>query len=282
MGAGTLLAALHLEQSAAHLPSFMDLPFFLGCNFHRFWPDSLPSFLAWFFAQLTFFQFYNPDFLRGFGVGVINGSLWTIPVELEFYILLPLLATAAKGARAIWLAYALVAAALMIAATPYVLEHRTMRQKLLGVSIIPYLFYFVVGVIARQLYEKYPDTFKGKCLLWAGTYLLWVLTEIALELEGRTGNLLNPISIVLLGMLSVSLASSNPRLLSRILKNNDISYGMYIYHAPTLNLLLSNKMVGVSGLVAFLGMTLLSSILSWRWIEKPALSAKKYSLRVGK
>src|SRR4029079_4132783 len=38
--------------------------------------------IPWFFAQITFGQFYNPDFLRSYGVGVLNGSLWTIPVEL--------------------------------------------------------------------------------------------------------------------------------------------------------------------------------------------------------
>ena len=47
--------------------------------------------IPWLFAQLSFLQFYNPDFLRSFGTGVLNGSLWTISVELEFYILLPLL-----------------------------------------------------------------------------------------------------------------------------------------------------------------------------------------------
>ena len=49
------------------------------------------QFFLWFVAQSTFFQFFNPDFLRGFGVGVLNGSLWTIALELQFYILTPIL-----------------------------------------------------------------------------------------------------------------------------------------------------------------------------------------------
>ena len=44
----------------------------------------------WILGQITIFQYYTPDVLRSFGVGTPNGSLWTIPVELEFYILLPL------------------------------------------------------------------------------------------------------------------------------------------------------------------------------------------------
>ena len=36
----------------------------------------------WIVAQLTIIQFYNPEFLRDFGVGVVNGALWSIPVEI--------------------------------------------------------------------------------------------------------------------------------------------------------------------------------------------------------
>ncbi|MFZ3008386.1 MAG: acyltransferase, partial [Phenylobacterium sp.] len=45
-----------------------------------------PQFGIWAAAQLTILQFYNPEFMRAFGAGVINGSLWTIAVELQFYV----------------------------------------------------------------------------------------------------------------------------------------------------------------------------------------------------
>lgn len=34
---------------------------------------------------------YSPRFLDGLGVGHINGSLWTIPVEVTFYAVIPVL-----------------------------------------------------------------------------------------------------------------------------------------------------------------------------------------------
>src|ERR1700746_3860251 len=48
---------------------------------------SVGSLLTWLLAQASIGQFYNPDFLRGYGVGVLNGSAWTITVELQFYLL---------------------------------------------------------------------------------------------------------------------------------------------------------------------------------------------------
>jgi peptidoglycan/LPS O-acetylase OafA/YrhL len=51
----------------------------------------LISFAGWAAAQLSFLQFYNPDFMRHYGTGVLNGSVWTICVELQFYVPIPLL-----------------------------------------------------------------------------------------------------------------------------------------------------------------------------------------------
>jgi peptidoglycan/LPS O-acetylase OafA/YrhL len=43
----------------------------------------------WFVAQL-FGAIYTPASLREFGFGSYNGALWTIPIELQFYFLVPL------------------------------------------------------------------------------------------------------------------------------------------------------------------------------------------------
>ncbi len=49
------------------------------------------TFWAWLAGQVSFLQFFNPEQFRGFGIGVANGALWTITVELQFYVFIPLL-----------------------------------------------------------------------------------------------------------------------------------------------------------------------------------------------
>jgi peptidoglycan/LPS O-acetylase OafA/YrhL len=54
--------------------------------------------LIWFGSQLVAI-IYPPSFLKSFGFGSYNGSLWTIPIELQFYFLLPLLYWATRGTK---------------------------------------------------------------------------------------------------------------------------------------------------------------------------------------
>lgn len=242
-------------------------------------PPPGPALLLWVIAQLTFVQFYNPPFLRSFGVGVLNGSLWTIAVEVQFYLALPLLAFVVKRRRFGWSILTALSCGAMIVARQYMQNQQTVSQKIVGVTLVPYLFFFLAGVIARLLYEQRPELFRGRALYWFGAYLAWIGVQAWLGLPGSTGNTLSVVTIVALAMLVVSCAFTAPVLSSRLLRGNDISYGVYIYHMPLINLLLFLRIGGVQGLLLAIGATLVAAIASWRFVERPALRLKGYSLR---
>ena len=78
-----------------------------------------------------------------------------------------------------------------------------------------------------------------------------------------------------LAALVVRLAYTAPWLAGRVLRGNDISYGIYIYHMPVINYLMWAGLVtswawgamGLAIVVAF-------AIASWILVERPALAIR--------
>jgi peptidoglycan/LPS O-acetylase OafA/YrhL len=241
-------------------------------------PPSTGALLVWVLGQLSIVQFYNPPFLRNFGVGVLNGSLWTIAVELQFYLALPVLAYLARRQRWGWWPLTVAALTLMLVLRPLMLGRVTMTEKLIGVTVFPYLFFFLMGALAQQIFRTRSRWFVRTFVWWALTYVAWVVVERQFGVAGSGGNELNPVSIVLVAGLTISAAYTMPALSHR-LHGNDISYGIYIYHMPVINLLLFHGIAGIGGLFATLVIVGALAILSWKIIEKPALGLKRYSAR---
>ena len=79
-------------------------------------------------------------------------------------------------------------------------------------------------------------------------------------------------------MISFGQFSANS-LSDRLLRRNDLSYGVYIYHGPVINFLLAKGLTG--GWIGFplaVLSTLGLSYASWRLVEKPALNLKRHPL----
>ena len=97
-----------------------------------------PQFWFYCVGQLTLFQFYTPDFLRTFGVGCPNGSLWTIPVEFVFYLILPLLIYYTRQCKNIGL---IIVSALSITINVLISKFGDggIIFKLIGCSVFPWL-----------------------------------------------------------------------------------------------------------------------------------------------
>lgn len=137
------------------LVSILSILIFSNINIH------VGQMLKWTIAQLTFGQFYNPDFLRPYGVGTLNGGLWTIPVEIEFYAILPLLYFVLNKLKWNKFVLAVLFIGFIGVNQYYVTLHSgpdNIFVKLFGVTIFPYLYMFLSGVILQRnlwIVEKY-------------------------------------------------------------------------------------------------------------------------------
>lgn len=243
---------------------------------------SVVEFLKWVIAQVSIGQFYNPDFLRGYGVGVVNGSLWTIPVELQFYALLPFVYILFNRFKWNSIVVGLFVAVLIIVNQIYIsflTAEKALLLKLFGVTVIPYLYMFLFGVLLQRNLWFVEKFLENKALYILIVYIFSVFVSVVIGVNFQ-GNYINPVSALILSMLTISLAYTRVDLFGHILRGDDISYGVYIYHMVVVNVFVQVAIFSPEeNLLVMLAITIVIALISWRFVEKPALSLKKYSIK---
>jgi peptidoglycan/LPS O-acetylase OafA/YrhL len=231
--------------------------------------------VAWFAGQLGVLPIYNPEFLRGFGVGMPNGALWTIPVELQFYAFVPLffMVLAVLGVRESGRVWALVWVLLLsfVVYLWYGAADRTpLWMQVFYISVLPHLWMFLLGSVAYLIWPHLKGALQHYGLTWLVVYLAWCAFFAGDDL-GISGMFIQKVL-----MACCVLAFSMPKVAHTLLGRNDISYGVYLYHMPVINVCVTlgwvadwrvfGVIVSVTGLLAW---------LSWRLVERPALARKQ-------
>jgi peptidoglycan/LPS O-acetylase OafA/YrhL len=242
-----------------------------------------PDWLLWWAGQMSIFQNFQAAFLEPRSTG-LNRSLWTIPVELEFYIVLPALYGILRLRRRLGnmclLAIALASLAvqlLIVNSHPSVVQARA--YSLLGATLATYLWMFLVGVWIQRNWSTVRGWLFGRAHWWGLGYLILCAAARWLRVD-TGGNYMSPVYLLPLAGLIVSLAMSAPQLSDRILRHHDVSYGLYLYHMLVIDLLVglaapSGWALFAAAIIASLGL----AALSWTLIEKPYLRGKRGALR---
>ena len=242
-----------------------------------------PDWLLWWAGQMSIFQSFQAAFLEPLSTG-LNRSLWTIPIELEFYIVLPALYAILRprgrlgNMRLLAIALASLAVQLLI-----VNSHPSVGQvhaySLLKMTLAPYLWMFLVGVSIQRNWSTVRRWLFGRAHWWGLGYLMLCAAAGWLRID-TGGNYMSPVYLLPLAGLIVSLAMSAPQLSDRILRHHDVSYGLYLYHMLVIDLLVG--LAAPSGWASFAAAIIVSiglAALSWTLIEKPYLRGKRGPLR---
>jgi peptidoglycan/LPS O-acetylase OafA/YrhL len=231
------------------------------------------TYVVWFLAQLTLGQAYNPRLFRDIGVGVLNGSLWTITCEVLFYLSVPLIAWLERRLRFV-LPLLFLTSFTIYAVGPTVWGPTVYRGRnvysFLALTPIVWGWMFAIGILAARNFARIQ--------VWIKFAPGLVLLMIPMILRGRgpffngSGNELGLFYYVCYVGLVVWFAFHLPY----VRLSFDLSYGSYIWHMPVINFLLVTGLHSVPlGIVT----TFAIATLSWFLVEKPALRRKRKTLK---
>lgn len=236
--------------------------------------------MVWAAMQGSFFQFVNFHM----NPGVTNGVLWSIATELQFYIALPLVVTYCcrflRGRMGISVALIVFAAA-STALHQWVLSHQDeLLPKLFPIlyaSILANGYLFALGALAYLWQDKLLPLCRGKFVIFLAAYLAARLILITNDIPSSTihSSMWALVVYPVLGLVVYSFAFSYLGLSQRVLRSNDFSYGIYIYHMPVIYMSLHMEWKGVGGLVVTTFTVALLAAFSWFLIERPTLKLKQ-------
>ena len=238
---------------------------------------SHPMDYVWLPVQFLGF-IYTPDFLKHFGAGTYNGALWTIPIELQFYLMLPLVYFARRRTRlseravAVLLAVFIAITLILSYSLPgFDTQQESRIDKLIRYTFVSSFYLFLLGVLLQRAKAFQSKFIAGRGLYWIAGYVV-----LRLALPGQLSPALTVFSYLVLGISAVSVAYTLPRAGEMILHGQDISYGVYIYHGLVINLLIEFKMRrSLYEVFVVLIAAMLLGAVSWKCVEQPFLRKKK-------
>ena len=147
---------------------------------------------------------------------------------------------------------------------------------MLHYSFIPHFYLFLAGIILQRLQVYKSTIIYNKALYWIIGYLSFCFIA--------PGLVSAPVVLILKNLLLapciISMAYTLPTIALKLLKTNDISYGIYIYHGLIITVMVQEKMTRYENVFLIAGLTYIIAYLSWICIEKPFIRKKVKTIRV--
>lgn len=198
----------------------------------------------------------TPSCLEPFGTGSVNGSLWTVFVELQLYVVTAFGYKYLKRLSVCKWVMVLAMALVANLVTEYItLGLPEVIQKAIGRTFIPYVIWYLAGVFCYCQREVLLPLLKKYCVL------LLILYGALYRIDFlKNGFYCGMITSVLFPFVVIGAAYALPKI--RLKK--DISYGMFLYHWIVINVFVHfdiyKKLHWAAALLIFVAV---SVILGW-------------------
>lgn len=191
--------------------------------------------VIYFATQFFGLNFYTGDWLRGYGVGTPNGVLWTIGVQVQFFLLAPMLHKLLRKLQLpICAALIGILAVFSIAIEKCAGILPEIGYKLIGVTTVPYLYFLVLGMAGWIYRDRIIPTLEKMRWLILPVFVLWKLAEIYLPFPHLLdGVMYNTVTTLLTAFLIFAFGF---RLKWRM--KRDLTYGFYLYHMVFINIVI--------------------------------------------
>ena len=224
-------------------------------------------------ANLSFLNFIQPTLPGVFEsnfMPTVNGSLWTMKVEVMFYISVPIIFFLFKKYNKLSIMIAIFLFAIFYDYCFTMLYEQTNNS----------IYLLIRKQIGSQLVYFYSGTFILLYFNYFIKYLKYLFPIAIILYFGQDLNFifscLEPLSFatILIGL------AYNLKYLNFLRKYDNISYGMYLYHFPIIQVIIYYKIpqynIYLAFFIAFM-LTIVISALSWRFIEKPIIEKRYFT-----
>jgi peptidoglycan/LPS O-acetylase OafA/YrhL len=210
-----------------------------------------------------------------------SGVLWTLTVELSFYLVLPFVLSIALSRKIVG---SICITTLMLGS--FSIAHRTdndfsAAHPALNELVTPYFWIFGIGILARLWWEKINPLFEGRAIWWLSGYATLIVISVLyfgepIKLEYKMApNTITLLRVIMMGATVLSLAYTAKHL-SAVLAGNDFSYGLYLWHMLGISIFIGLNIKGHWWeWVAIYGLGFAFAAASWFLVERPALSLKR-------
>lgn len=234
--------------------------------------------VRYFIFNLSFLNFLQPELPGVFinsNTPAVNGSLWTMKVEIMLYLSIPVIVLVSnfickKFKRTkplkIFLVIYLISLAYRLLFL-FLYDHTGKEiYQILGRQFLGQLMYFYSGVFIYFIYDRFRKTIK---------YIL-PLSILAYFLFSRIDYAYTAVLPFVVSVIVIAFSSFKGKL--SIFNYNNISYDIYLFHFPVIQIFYQYRQVFDNNIPVLFCLSLLSvlmlSLFSWFVIEKRFLPKK--------